>query len=747
MNWLCSLIVFQYTILLLHGRPETSSTSLPEKITLEMEHPSSVAAIITSLGSEPSAGIVSADTKKHLSATVAVSPPSQTTKRVLSTAHVKRVEPTKKAESVTFSSATINTDAISKTTRYHDVDNRTKEIMHAKQLTANHSNRNYNKAHHQPLLLNNTSNLRELKQQYVNRLNRQYLGNVYSYNPYLAQVLTTPKTIQTIVASAPPPQQTYFIVNPDEIGSMDSYQTNGNFGNLGNFGNILNIENPLSSNFDGTFSTSETYQVPRPPPPLTVNIPYHEFPPQSRPFLVNSANITKLYSIIGSSTPDPYDNYEEVQTKPSLIRKKVVKFSVTTHRPYKYNHKHGNHQHNQKYPNKSGENVSNDKFIEHNNDNKHGLGSEHLDNNHRISIVYNASSQIINVNNKNTNDLTKSRNESLSQQPQKECVVTPSSGNTQNENVCNSNDLKIIIKFDGNSIANATKKNEVKSKPKKKKLTTTTTTTTPAPYYDDLSYESDETKEESDELANFFEPIQNIFGFAPATRAQRRRRRKRPNKNKDKDKKGHKDKSGEIVNKYQTIILQTPSPPTTTERPSKKDKSLFYKFLALIPILTVLKPLGFGLWTLILSPLLVITIGGVALGVILYPFLAISRKQIYFASTQRSPRIVIHKHPRPIYSKVIQSKPSISSGLGPGYTLAKWTAPERRRSSISRDTNTNTRRMFYNNNQQKRIIPIRIRKLQERSKRRARDTQFQQWLLIQNNFNIRIMSPNQDYDY
>lgn len=731
-----------------------------------MEHPSSVSAIITSLGNEPSLSTGSADLKKHLATTIAVSPPAQVTKRVLSTtAQIKKVEPTKKVtnspQSHSFSpAAAAALDAIAKTTRYHDVDTHT-HIMHAKHKNAKHFAQNSNQTSpsstSQPINRNNTAHLRKLKQQYVNGLNRQYLGNVYSYNPFLAQTLTTPKSIHTLVASAP--QQTYYIVNPDDITSFDPIQSNinlANFGHLANtetLGSVLNVPHPFNTNLVGTLSTSETFdlpQLPR-PPPLTVNIPYHEFPtPTHTPTLINTANITKLYSIIGSSTPDPYTNYEEVQTKPSLIRKKVVKFSVTTHRPYKYgnnfnnnnSNKHGNGQHKHKHNNY------------HNNNNKrpdyfdNGSGSDNHQNSvNKISIVYNESSQFLNENTQNyqyqnqpINELN-AKNKSNIQTTPKECLVTPSLGNATNENICNSNDLKIIIKFDGNSILNTTDKNAVKAKPKKKKIVATTTTTTPIPYYDSLSYESDETKEESSELGSFLEPIQNIFGFFPSER--------KPGKKGNKNKEGHKKKSGEVVNKYQTIILQTPAPPA--EKPHKDHKSLFYKFLALLPILAILKPLGFGLWTLVLSPLLVIAIGGIALGVVLYPFMVISRKQIHYASG-RSPRIVIHKHPRPMYKKPINNmpvfkKPPQPSPLGPGYLLARWKESERRKSVLPPHLNINTRKTFHNNRQQKRIIPIRLRKLQQRAKRRARDTEFQQWLLIQNNFNIRIMSPNHDYDY
>lgn len=804
MNWFYSLLVFQFTILLLHGRPETSSstgtptTSSHEQITLKLEHhsspsPSSIPSIVLQTSGEngPSSPltVVSAEsTRKQSPATAAATTPVQTTKRVLTTvAQVKKVPPTKKVaklQETTLSSSTAASSAqrtTAKTTRYTENHNRTHSIMHANQTnvtakyfnnTSNHnnsssSNNNDNNTNN----TTNISNLRELRQQYVSGLNRQYLGNVYNVNPYLTQLVTTPKSIHhTFLSSAP--QQTYFIVHPDDIANFDpNLQNNiklaqlGGVANVDNLGNILNVGNAINTNVVSSLSASESYQLPRPPSqqPFTVNIPYHEFPATSsnmplppRPYpppLFHSANITKLYSIIGTSTPDPYTNFHQVPLRPSLYGQKVVKFSVTTHRPYKSNNnRYGNGQNKRRPINKNQDN-----FNQYNGNNENS-NSNQVDNNpnavNKISIVYNESSQFFNANNngnqnKPVDNLNlNAKNESLGQTKPKECLVTPNLGNGQTENVCNSNDLNIIIKFDGSSIANATEKNAVKPKPKKRRktviMTTSTSTAAAAPFYDSLSYGSDETSEESNELAGIFEPLQNIFGLMETSSVERRpgHRRKRPQKQ------GHKQ-SGEVVNKYQTIILQTPSPPITSA-PMKSHKSLLYKFFAILSMIAVLKPLGFGLWTLVLSPLLVITVGGVALGVILYPFFAISKKQqIHYAST-RSPRIVIHKHPQPTYSrptttKPIPKRPMRPEQLGPGYVVAKWNAPERRRIDLSRNTHSNAHRMTHSHRrrhqQPKRMIPIRSQA------RFRRDAEFQQWLLVQNNFNIRIMSPNQDYDY
>lgn len=780
MNWIGYLIVFQYTILLLQARPETStSSSSSEKITLEMEHPASVSAIITTLENSVPAEFTGAELKKHLSAAVGI--PEQPINRASPGPQIKKNDPTKKTtktpELDTLSTIPSDMELISKTTRYNNVDNHTHNMVHAKYLTANNVFEELNYAKSHLPLLNNPSILKQLRQQEINRINQQYLTNVYTYNPYLTQLLTTPKTVQTFFATAPVQtpipvsvpvsQATYYLVNPDEIGTLDTIQTNEQF---------LNIENTFNPHYVST----DTYQVPRPP---TVNIPYHEFPSTAPPLLLESSNITKLYSIIGSSTPDPFVDFHSSATKPS--RRKVVKFSVTTHRSVKYSsNKYGSHHQNHKKKN-SNKNQNNHKY--HNLENQenhiysqsnfhtHNTNSNKFPNKqtvgNQISVVYNESSQIINNTpltnsiNLNTTELNNEKNNTIPETTTKECLVTKKSENPQFENVCSSNDLKIIIKFDGTTVPNATDRSVIESKPKKIKTTTSAPVTEDSSDesdYDSLDYESNDLDDyndddESEELG-FLSPIRDLLGLgrAPAgnrrrrqrirqrRRRQRKRKRGKRKKFKDKDKKKHGNKGddpNEIINKYQTIILQSPPPPTTTTAEPEKhkfhlSKSSFYKLLALIPILSIAKPILFGIWTVVLSPILVITIGGIALGVILYPFLAISRKQIYYASTRRSPRIVVHRHPTTRFASKAPSS---------GIRIAKWRSNERRRVHAPRNP-MQRRKMFNNNFHQKRTIPIRYTNLQ-RSGRRTRDTEFQQWLMIQNNFNIRIMSPEHDFDY
>lgn len=829
MNWFSGLIVFQFTILLCTGRPETSTSTAAvaaattsaaaaaaaEQITLKIEHnhhSSSAPSIVQTAAHEPSSpsptpsspsplllptAIFKADSKKQPSSptTVAASTPLYTTKRILSTmAHVKKVSPTKKVAklqdtTMSASTATAAPDSTARTTRYHDIMNLTHTIMHANPTNriAKHANRtshkipsklNHNNTINHSNSNNTISKLRELRQQYVDGLNGQYLGssNIYQINPYLTPLLTTPKSVHTLLSSAP--QQTYYIVHPDDLVNFGQFSPNnihlanvGGVANVESLGDILNVGHPISTNLVSTLSASESYQLPRPPALTVNNDSPSDLPPHPPPPLFHSTNITKLFSIVGSSTPDPYNNFQ-----------KVVKFSVNAHRPNKPNrpnNRYGNGQYKRKPINQT--NKNHEPFSSDPNQfdaNPNGVN--------KISIVYNESSQFFNANNNNNNNenrpaealKTNAKNESLSQSKPKECLVTPSAGNVQTENVCNSNDLKIIIKFDGGSmVPNATEKNAVKPKPKKKKnktktvimttASTATAATAPLPFYDSLSYESAEVSKESDEFSGFFEPIQNLFGFmgsSSSSSLQRRRPAHRPpHKRPTKDKEGHKNKhkhkeSGEVVNKYQTIILQTPSPPTTAASSSsfddftpsiKNPKKMLYKLFAILSMVAILKPLGFGLWTLILSPLLMITIGGVALGVILYPFLAIAKQQQIHYATARSPRVVIHKHPRPIKQTPTVRRPQRPQhALGPGHVIAKWTSSARRRIGLPRQTHANSHKLTHNNRrrhqQLKRFIPIRRRIAQPRSKR---DTKFQQWLLVQNNFNIRIMSPNHDYDY
>lgn len=355
----------------------------------------------------------------------------------------------------------------------------------------------------------------------------------------------------------------------------------------------------------------------------------------------------------------------------------------------------------------------------------------------------------------------------------KECLIKFNSPNVAGENVCDTNDLKIIIKFDNPSIANETteRPKQRKKRPLKPK-TTTTTTTTPAPtsplpfYYstnnEDDYYESTEVDEESGEFGSFLGPFQNIFGFGSDDQAQEKRpnRRKKPSHGngghgQQNGGHGHNKPMSPDINKYQTIILQSPAPPTMAPAPASKHnikKSTLLKFLAFLPILTVLKPALFGLWTLVLSPILVIAIGGIALGVILYPFLTISREQtISYSSPYRSARVVIHKHPRP-KKRQPQNRiviPADKRSRPPFVRRRTFTIEPHLRYRIVQSAPTR-RHVSISHRRWKPRPPIRIRTFHHhnhRSKRRAQDASFEQWLLIQNNFNVRVMSYNDFNDY
>lgn len=116
-----------------------------------------------------------------------------------------------------------------------------------------------------------------------------------------------------------------------------------------------------------------------------------------------------------------------------------------------------------------------------------------------------------------------------------------------------------------------------------------------------------------------------------------------------------------VVDHVQTIFLQAPTTTTTTTTTPAPLKTLqtvphethskfsyLEKFLAVLPILSILKPLSFGFWTLALSPLLVVAAGGVAIAVILYPWLTLSHEHQVAAHNSRPPSLVIHRHSAPL---------------------------------------------------------------------------------------------------
>lgn len=659
----------------------------------------------------------------------------------------------------------------------------------------------------------NDGNVEKSRDLHDPKANRQFVENVYTLNAYFsttaspptfyqtnqwpyAQILvpslTTERPLQTFLA---PATQTETILVDYSYDPSNGFHPDRNYFNFN-----TNLEN------GETFQ----YQIPRPLPPINpnpiVNIPYRRRPEYSAasPTLLHlSKNITRLYSV---TTPDPYNQYQKLHIKPPVTtERKSIKLSVSGNRPHRHhnhnsnnNNKHHKHHsdscqgncHNGNYNvkktnkngSKNGSNNNNNHNHNSNDDNDNDNDDNSWDNeNHfnAVNVQYNESSQIIS--NFNSNPHLYSTNQSnnpnnvnanfhtINQQSQnntksKECLIKFNSPNVlPGENVCDTNDLKIIIKFDNPSIVNNTteKPKQRKKRPSKPKMTTTTTTTTPAPtsplpfYYsadnENDYYESTEIEEEeSGEFGSFLRPLQNMFGFGADDEGQAKRpnRRKKPSHGND----GHgnnKPMAVPDINKYQTIILQSPAPPTMAPSPSSKHnikKSTLLKFLAFLPILTVLKPALFGLWTLVLSPILVITIGGIALGVVLYPFLTISREQtISYSSPYRSARVVIHKHPKPLKRRRPQNHiviPADKRSRPPFDRRRTFTIEPHLRYRIGQNT-PNRRRVSISRKRWQPRPPLRIRTFHHhRSKRRAQDARFQQWLLIQNNFNVRVMSYN-----
>lgn len=812
MGWLHTFIVFQCTILLLHGRPDGTSTtlasssspaSLPkvnDDVPIQMEHPASVAAIVASLESKSAPAVIS-ETRNHLPANIQT---VQTIKRVMTP--VTSIKMTEKPKEITSRSTAAPTI---KTTRYNHISSlqsvHNNNTDHNNQLHVQESNKNINNNNNSML---NDENVKKSRYLHENKSNRQFVENVYTLNTYFSTTASPPTLYQTnqwpyaqiLVSSltterpfqsflAPATQTETILVNSDYLYDP------------------TNRINPNQNylNFNSNFENGEKfeYQIPKPLPPINpnpiVNIPYRRRPVYSTPsptLLHLSKNITRLYSVIGSSTtPDPYNQYQKLHIKPPVTRRKVIKLIVTTKRSIKHNHNSSNNnkKHHSESCNGNCHNGNNNVNKSNKNGSKNGSNNNHNHNdssnddndnswdsgNHfnAVNVQYNESGQIIsnfnsnpnlystyqsngnNPNNFNTNFHT------INQQLQnntksKECLIKFNSPNVPGENVCDTNDLKIIIKFDNPTAVNNTteKPKQRKKRPSTPKTTTTTTPapTSPLPFYysannEDDYYESTEVEKESGEFGSFLGPFQNIFGFGSDNEAQEKRpnRRRKPSHGQQNGGHGHnKPMAVPDINKYQTIILQSPAPPTMAPSPSTKHnikKSTLLKFLAFLPILMVLKPALFGLWTLVLSPILVITIGGIALGVVLYPFLTISREQtISYSSPYRSARVVIHKHPRPKKRRpqnhiVI---PADKRSRSPFVRRKTFSIEPHLRYRIVQSTPSRRRASISHRRWQPRP-PIRIRTFHHhRSKRRAQDATFQQWLLIQNNFNVRVMSYN-----
>lgn len=371
MGWLHTLIVFQCTILLLHGRPDGTSTTLAsssssspaplskmnDNLPIEMEHPASVAAIVASLEPKiPPAAI--SENRKHLAANIAIAPnPVPTIKRVMTP--VAPIKKTEKPKEVTTVSATTPTSKptskatskpTSKPTRYYNISS-VQSVYNNSELHVQELNKNINTNINNSML--NDKNVEKSRDLHDNKANRQFVENVYTLNTYFSTTASPPTLYQTnqwpytqiLVSSlaterpiqsflAPATQTETILVNSDYLFDP----SNG----------INSNQNYL--NFNTNLENGETlgYQIPRPLPPINpnpiVNIPYRRRPEYSTasPTLLHlSKNITRLYSVIGSSTtPDPYNQYQKLHIKPPVSKRKVIKLSVTTKRPNKQNDKH-----------------------------------------------------------------------------------------------------------------------------------------------------------------------------------------------------------------------------------------------------------------------------------------------------------------------------------------------------------------------------------------------------------------------
>lgn len=236
------------------------------------------------------------------------------------------------------------------------------------------------------------------------------------------------------------------------------------------------------------------------------------------------------------------------------------------------------------------------------------------------------------------------------------------------------------------------------------------------------------------------------------------------NSNRDKKKRKGMKKPEHTI---QTILLQqpyamttttpapapaiTPMPPKTLAivEPEKHSKygGYFEKFLAVLPLLSILKPLSFGFWTLALSPLLVVAAGGVAIAVILYPWFTLSKE--HQVSYRSRPTVVVHKHASPVvrvyrrrpgaivrplrkkpHNSIIWRERSDTIENGPktmqhsldGVLEGQFLEREGAKKNLLRRPRRHLRRVAFVEGDED-----------------IRDVEFRNWLLTKNNFQINIL--------
>lgn len=755
-------MVLQCTVLIVHCRPDsTGITPSIERVTLESQQTASVAAIIKSLENGTP---LSLETRKHLAANVAFTEPLQSLQRHLphgSPDINKNVEPTtptknrfdgeKLATPTTTTTTTTTVTATSTTTKKPVTTAKPIRYLHRLYMNRNakHISNANETTQHTHLVdgqsqihvkHNNNNSLTNVDastqfRSFANQTNRQYLGNVYGINTYITKpLLATSTTNQSIpwqlTAMVSTTQRPYIetIFRPTTESTTFYLTPNGVFHQTmsDSSPSPIIVSNTLFKPID-----TETYQLHQPPS----HVPQYDGDDESSTLngLQHTQNITKLYSIIGTSTVHSYGNVEETPNTPATVTKnKILKRRVTTVGPSEPAH-----------DDDSSESQLTDlnipyteRYTTHVEDNS--MHAEHNENHGKTNA---------------TNILTNKT---------KECSIDGS----DSDSICKkTNDLKIIIKLD-NGKKRIAHNGNVRGKVKLRRVTTTTTTTTPTSYADYESYnyeqvddnvDDDDNGEEDDGdygFGGYVEPIQNVLGFVPAYQTRKKKpTHEKPNKH-DKD---------DIVNKYQTIILQTHAPPVrTTEAPHSPTKhtkefslhALLYKLLAFMPFLAI-KPIFFGFWTMVLSPFIVIAVSGIALAVTLYPWIMISHEQVAYArlSSRRAPKIIVHRHPiGKIYGrpKMVRQRPHRTMTINRNVRQPPFLRRRRRHARTLMQPFNEMREAFDNGsmlNSQRFPSTFRTNIMRRHLKRRDRDIHFQEWLLVQNNFNVRILSHNDHDNY
>lgn len=556
--------------------------------------------------------------------------------------------------------------------------------------TNNEHELHYNLTHNKSLTNVDASYLVESP---ANQTNRQYLGSVYDISTYSTEPLSAGSGNRPIQWELTPILTT--TSNPIERIFMRPTKANGIY--LRPSG-LFTFADPSVGSADLLFEPidTETYQLKR--PPSHTNVP--QFDDYSSPIdvLHRTHNVTRphLLTTTGTNTgrPDTYDDFYE--TRAESTNGKVVEVNVTA------------------------TTTSTEPTILHTNFTDKLMHS--------------------------TNNPTQNK---INATTTKDCLVRPNS-----ENICGSNDLNIVIKLDTGSSPNAATPNDGKVRVKQKVRRVRTTTIVPYIKYEPYNYDDHNDDEEEDDdaqdedygISSYVEPIQNVFSLMPAYET---RKKKKPMHMK----KPHKHHDDDMVHKYQTIIVQTHAPPVTEAPPKKHIKEfslhgLFYKLLAFMPFLAI-KPIFFGFWTMVLSPILVIAISGVALAVTLYPWISISHDQVAYARLQsrRAPKIIVHRHPvrRPDRGPSVRlhtTKPFGRQERKPPFL--------RRRTLTSQPPFGQMREPSDNGSSRSKRFPLTQRAnvmRHRRMNRHVRDTHFQEWLLVQNNFNVRILSPHKDRDH